>query len=47
MKISSLFKPKAAFPFELVKPEIDRVEEMLFSQARAFDPAVEGYVSYV
>src|SRR5829696_6819322 len=47
MKISSLFKPKAAFPFELVKPEIERVEKMLFEQARAFDPAVEGYVSYV
>jgi octaprenyl-diphosphate synthase len=47
MKISSLFKPKVAFPFELVKPEIERVEKMLFEQARAFDPAVEGYVSYV
>jgi octaprenyl-diphosphate synthase len=47
MKIPSLFKPKAAFPFELVKPEIDRVEKLLFEQARAFDPSVEGYIAYV
>lgn len=47
MKLTSLFKPKAAFPFELVKPEIAQVEKLLYEQARAFDPAVEGYVSYV
>jgi octaprenyl-diphosphate synthase len=47
MKLPSFFKPKAAFPFELVKPEIEQVEKMLLDQARAFDPAVEGYVSYV
>jgi octaprenyl-diphosphate synthase len=47
MNIRSLFKPKAAFPFELVKPEISRVEKMLFEQARAFDPSVEGYIAYV
>jgi octaprenyl-diphosphate synthase len=47
MKLSSLFKPKAAFPFELVKPEIALVEKLLFEQARAFDPSVEGYMSYV
>jgi octaprenyl-diphosphate synthase len=47
MKLPTFLKPKAAFPFELVKPEIERVEKMLFEQARAFDPAVEGYVSYV
>ena len=47
MKLTSLFKPKAAFPFELVKPEIERVEKILFEQARAFDPSVEGYVAYV
>lgn len=47
MKIPSFFKPKAAFPFELVKPEIERVEKLLFEQARAFDPSVEGYISYV
>ncbi|MFZ4766626.1 MAG: polyprenyl synthetase family protein [Roseimicrobium sp.] len=47
MKIPSFLKPKATFPFELVKPEIERVEKLLFEQARAFDPAVEGYVAYV
>lgn len=47
MKLPSFLKPKAAFPFELVKPEIDRVEKLLFEQARAFDPSVEGYISYV
>ena len=47
MKIPSFLKPKAAFPFELVKPEIERVEKLLFEQARAFDPSVEGYISYV
>ena len=47
MKMPSFFKPKAAFPFELVKPEIERVEKLLFEQARAFDPSVEGYISYV
>ncbi|WP_256200080.1 hypothetical protein [Verrucomicrobium spinosum] len=40
-------KPRPAFPFELVKPEIERVEELLMEQARAFDPNVEGYISYV
>lgn len=47
MKLPSFLKPKAAFPFELVKPEIDRVEKLLFEQARAFDPSVEGYIAYV
>ncbi|OAI56209.1 farnesyltranstransferase [Verrucomicrobiaceae bacterium SCGC AG-212-N21] len=47
MKVPSFLKPKAAFPFELVKPEIDRVEKLLFEQARAFDPSVEGYIAYV
>ncbi|RBP41498.1 octaprenyl-diphosphate synthase [Roseimicrobium gellanilyticum] len=47
MKLPSFLKPKAAFPFELVKPEVDHIEQILQEQARAFDPAVEGYVSYV
>jgi octaprenyl-diphosphate synthase len=47
MKIPSFLKPKPAFPFELVKPELDRIEKIIQSQARAFDPGVEGYVSYV
>lgn len=36
-----------SFPFELLRPEIARVEEFLQLQVRAFDPAVEAYVSYV
>lgn len=47
MKLSSFLKPKPAFPFDLVKPEIDRIELLLQEQSRAFDPSVEGYVSYV
>lgn len=47
MKLPSFLKPRPAFPFELVKPEIERVEELLMEQARAFDPNVEGYISYV
>ena len=45
MKLSSIFKPKAAFPFELVKPEIAEVEKLLFEQARATLLATEpaGY----
>jgi len=35
------------FPFELARPYLDKVEEAIREQARAFDPAVEGYVSYV
>lgn len=36
-----------SFPFELLRPEIARVEEYLLQQVRTFDPAVEGYVEYV
>ncbi|MFD0894476.1 polyprenyl synthetase family protein [Luteolibacter ambystomatis] len=35
------------FPFELVKPELERVESAIRDQVRAFDPAVEPYVAYV
>lgn len=47
MKLNSFIKPKPAFPFELVKPEVERVEKILAEQAREFDPEVEGYVKYV
>lgn len=47
MKLFSFIKPKPAFPFELVKPEVERVEKILAEQARAFDPEVEVYVKYV
>ncbi len=39
--------PRGQFPFHLVRDEIQRVERTLSDQVRAFDPAVEGYVSYV
>ncbi|MBL9116321.1 MAG: polyprenyl synthetase family protein [Verrucomicrobiaceae bacterium] len=35
------------FPFELVRGEVQKVEQAILDQARAFDPALEGYVSYV
>lgn len=38
---------KENFPFELVRPHVEKVEAAILDQARAFDPAVEGYVSYV
>jgi octaprenyl-diphosphate synthase len=33
--------------FELINPHLYTVEERIRAQAKAFDPAVEGYVSYV
>lgn len=36
-----------SFPFELLRPEIARVEDYLQQQVRAFDSAIEGYVAYV
>ena len=38
---------KENFPFELVRPHVEKVEAAILEQARAFDPAVEGYVSFV
>ncbi|MGI8604492.1 MAG: polyprenyl synthetase family protein [Verrucomicrobiales bacterium] len=35
------------FPFELVRPQLASVEASIRDVARAFDPALEGYVSYV
>ena len=35
------------FPFELIRADLEVVEASIREQARAFDPAVEGYVSYV
>jgi octaprenyl-diphosphate synthase len=35
------------FPFELVRADLEIVEKAIREQSRAFDPAVEGYVSYV
>ncbi len=35
------------FPFELVRPELERVEISIREQVRGFDPAVEPYIAYV
>lgn len=35
------------FPFELIRADLEVVEAAIRDQARAFDPAVEGYVAYV
>jgi octaprenyl-diphosphate synthase len=35
------------FPFDLVRPEVAKVEAAIAEQARTFDPAIEGYVAYV
>ncbi|HEY8903643.1 MAG TPA: polyprenyl synthetase family protein, partial [Chthoniobacterales bacterium] len=32
--------------FELINPHLYSVEERIRQQARAFDPAVEGYIAY-
>ena len=37
----------AVFPFELVRPQLQGVENAIRQQAEAFDPGVAGYVSYV
>ena len=34
-------------PFAFLRPELDRVEDRIRSQAEAFDPAVEPYVCYI
>ena len=48
---SSGVPPESAAAFaqtlELINPHLYSVEERIREQARAFDPAVEGYVSYV
>jgi octaprenyl-diphosphate synthase len=35
------------FPFDLVRPQLESVETSIRALARGFDPALEGYVSYV
>jgi octaprenyl-diphosphate synthase len=34
-------------PFAFLKPELERVEELIRAQAKAFDPAVEPYISHI
>ena len=40
-------KKHLAFPFELVKDKLALVADQISAQAQAFDPAIEGYISYV
>jgi octaprenyl-diphosphate synthase len=35
------------FPFELVRPQLEKVEIMIRDQVRGFDPAIEPYIAYV
>jgi octaprenyl-diphosphate synthase len=47
MKTPAASASSPVFPFELIRADLEIVEKALGEQARAFDPAVEGYVSYV
>ena len=44
--ISSI-PPPPVFPFELVRSELEVIEQAIQVQARNFEPGIEGYVSYV
>ena len=46
-KINAREKKHLAFPFELVKEKLSLVASQITEQAQAFDPAIEGYVSYI
>ena len=35
------------FPFDLVRPHIEKVEALIRDQVRAFDPGVEPYMEYI
>jgi octaprenyl-diphosphate synthase len=35
------------FPFDLVRPQLERVEIAIREQVRGFDPAIEPYIAYV
>ncbi|MFT4176680.1 MAG: polyprenyl synthetase family protein [Luteolibacter sp.] len=35
------------FPFDLVRPELEKVEASIREQVRAFDPSIEPYVAYI
>ena len=47
MNPTSYAPSKPVFPFELVRADLDRIEDTIKAQARAFDPAIEGYIAYV
>jgi octaprenyl-diphosphate synthase len=40
-------EPSFAEAFELINPHLYTVEERIRAQAKSFDPAVEGYISYI
>lgn len=45
--LKSFTESKGRIPFELVRPEINRVEAQIRDQVRAFDPTVEPYIDYI
>jgi octaprenyl-diphosphate synthase len=47
MKYPAASASSPVFPFELIRADLETVEKALREQSRAFDPAVEGYVTYV
>lgn len=47
MTAPAVSSSNAVFPFHLVRADLERVEAAILQQAAAFDPGVEGYVSYV
>ena len=49
MKLFTKSRASAAlkFPFQLIEQELTEVEAEIKAEANAFDPAVEGYVSYI
>jgi octaprenyl-diphosphate synthase len=46
-KTADAGSPSFAEAFELVNPHLYTVEERIRAQAKSFDPAVEGYISYI
>lgn len=47
MSVSQSTPHSELFPFELVRPELEKVEVMIREQVRDFDPAIEPYIAYV
>ncbi len=47
MPAATVSASNPVFPFHLVRADLERVEAAILDQARAFDPGIEGYVSYV
>ncbi|MFT3991438.1 MAG: polyprenyl synthetase family protein [Luteolibacter sp.] len=47
MATSTTSARNSLFPFELVRPELEKVEISIREQVRAFDPSIEPYVAYI